>query len=226
MHPRIDQLLSLRDGLPVEAATREHVESCAACTASLRRLSERRNQLQSLPQFDPPDIDYTRIRDRAAAISQPAKGNDYRRGVLAAAAVVAAVIAGFAAMGRYSEQPTRARRPVVPAESMGVPGVPHAVPQDPGLAQLVERSRELDRLLQTMPPRPEVQRVSLAGTVDRLEQRVQWLDMQLSSVPEVSTDDALSRRMWRERVDLMDSLVAVRYAESLPRSAFPSEPPG
>jgi len=27
-------------------------------------------------------------------------------------------------------------------------------------------------------------------------------------------------------VNLMDSLVAVRYAESLPRSAFAGEPPG
>jgi hypothetical protein len=50
--------------------------------------------------------------------------------------------------------------------------------------------------------------------------------MQLSDDPELAIDNSLSRRMWRERVELMDSLVAVRYAESLPRSAFPAEPPG
>jgi hypothetical protein len=45
---------------------------------------------------------------------------------------------------------------------------------------------------------------------------VQWLDVQLSSVPEVASNDELAHQLWRERVDLMDSLVKVRYAESAP----------
>jgi len=217
MHPRIDQLLSLRDGEPVDAATREHAESCAACAASLHRLTQRRHELQNLPPFDAPEIDYSLIRARAAE-SAPAAMNGYQWTAVAAA-MAAAVIAGFMAVDRDHGAPSVQVRS--PAIASGVGESP-----EPALAQLVERSRELDQLLQNMPRRPEVQRVSLASTVDRLEQRVQWLDMQLSSAPDVAADEALSRRMWRERVNLMDSLVAVRYAESLPRSAFAGEPPG
>jgi hypothetical protein len=218
MHPRIDQLLSLRDGEPVDAATREHAESCAVCAASLHRLTQRRHELQNLPLFDAPEIDYSLIRARAAK-SAPAAANGGYQWSAVAAAIVAAVIAGFMAVGRDHDAPAaRVHNPVI------APAVEES--QEPALAQLVERSRELDHLLQNMPRRPEVQRVSLAGTVDRLEQRVQWLDMQLSSAPDVAADEALSRRMWRERVDLMDSLLAVRYAESLPRRAFAGEPPG
>jgi hypothetical protein len=228
MHARIDQLLSLRDGEPVDAKTREHAASCAVCTASLRRLSERRNQLHDLPQLDAPNIDFARIRDRATKPARSVASRGYRWDAMAAAAIVAAVIAGVAAVGRYGQhQASQAQLATVPIKATKVL---HPT-SEPNVAQLVERSRELDLMLQRMPRRPEVQRVSLAGTVDRIEQRVQWLDMQLSSIPDVAVDDAMSRRIWRERVDLMDSLVAVRYSESLPRSALPrsaysSEPPG
>ena len=223
MHPRIDQLLSLRDGEPVDAAAREHVENCAVCALSMRHLSQRQRSLQDLPQFDAPDIAYSRIRARAEVESRPVtvtprltvqnrRWASHHRHAVAAAVVVAAVIAGFMAIEgdrKLQALDSTPRSTVTAAAAVDVP-------QEPPVAQLVEQSRELDQLLQKLPPRPEVQRVSLAGTVDRIEQRVQWLDMQLSSVPETAADDSLSRRMWRERVDLMDSLVAMRYAESLP----------
>ena len=45
MHARIDHLLSLRDGEPVDAATAAHVEQCQHCSAELRKLRETRAQL-------------------------------------------------------------------------------------------------------------------------------------------------------------------------------------
>jgi hypothetical protein len=53
----------------------------------------------------------------------------------------------------------------------------------------------------------------MAATIDTIEQRVQWLDQQLSYGPVAGFDDSQTYRLWRERVDLMDSLVKVRYAE-------------
>jgi hypothetical protein len=38
--------------------------------------------------------------------------------------------------------------------------------------------------------------------------------VQLSYAPDTGLNDAQAYRLWRERVDLMDSLVKVRYAES------------
>ena len=56
-------------------------------------------------------------------------------------------------------------------------------------------------------------RVSMAVTIDTIQQRVQWLDQQLSYAPDMGLDEAQAYQLWRERVDLMDSLVKVRYAE-------------
>jgi hypothetical protein len=86
------------------------------------------------------------------------------------------------------------------------------------LDHLVAQSRELDELLSHLPARPAVERVAMAATIDTIEQRVQWLDQQLSYAPAAGLDDAQTYQLWRERVDLMDSLVKVRYAEGGPLS--------
>jgi len=50
-----------------------------------------------------------------------------------------------------------------------------------------------------------------------MEERIQWLDYQLSYAGP-TVDPAQVQRLWRERVELMDSLVQVRYAQA--RTAF------
>lgn len=83
----------------------------------------------------------------------------------------------------------------------------------PSLDQLVAQSRQLDDLLQELPERSRVERVAQAATLDRLEQRIEWLDYQLSYRPPAELSREQARQLWRERVDLMDSLVKVRYAQ-------------
>ena len=58
----------------------------------------------------------------------------------------------------------------------------------------------------------------MAATIDSIEQRVQWLDQQLSYAPEGGLNEAQTYQLWRERVDLMNSLVKVRYVEGGPMS--------
>ena len=53
----------------------------------------------------------------------------------------------------------------------------------------------------------------MAATIDSIEQRVQWLDRQLVVRPDAGLNEAQAYQLWRERVELMDSLVKVRYAE-------------
>jgi hypothetical protein len=81
------------------------------------------------------------------------------------------------------------------------------------VTDLVAQSRELDNVLRTLPDRPRVERVALAATVDTIELRIQWLDFQLSFAPDADLSQEQAQRLWRERVDLMDSLVKVRYAQ-------------
>lgn len=200
MHARIDELLSLRDGDPVAADIAAHVESCRACESQLVQLRQRQQQLQSLAAFDPPQSAWEGIGSRAQ--QQPAQQR--RRFAMTAAAVVSvlAIVIGFA---------TRDEAP--DAHVPGSAAQEHPVAAAP-LDQLLEQSRELDEMLQHLPQRPSVERVAMAGTIDTLEQRIQWLDVQLSYAPDTGLNDAQAYRLWRERVDLMDSLVKVRYAES------------
>jgi hypothetical protein len=99
--------------------------------------------------------------------------------------------------------------------------VQRAQPQDPAtdaveharVPELVARSQQLEDLLQRLPERPSIERVSTAAMIDTIEDRIQWLDFQLSDAPDSGLNEEQTRRLWRERVELMDSLVKVRYAE-------------
>lgn len=217
MHSRFDELLSHR-GEPLAAATRAHVECCAECSATQRQLLRRQQALRELPQFDAPAIGFATVQARAMS-APPLRANHDRWRI--AAAIVACVLIGLMAFDRSRQSsPTVVRFPA-PAESIKTPETANDATTSPLLpvTQLVAESRALDAVLRQLPPPRQVQRMSFAATVDRLEQRVQWIDVQLSSVPDALDDDArpdeLAHQLWRERVDLMDSLVKVRYATSL-----------
>lgn len=214
MHARIDELLSLRDGDPVAANIATHVENCPACALELARLQQTRQRLQSLAGFDPPALAWERIG--ASGQARPAQS---RRRVAMTAAAAVSLLAVVIGVATRDEAPSSADVPLAAREVTHEASMT-AAPLDPlplnhlPLNHLVEQSRELDAILQHLPQRPSVERVAMAGTIDTLEQRIQWLDMQLSYAPDAGLNDAQAYRLWRERVDLMDSLVKVRYAES------------
>jgi hypothetical protein len=197
MHARIDDLLSIRDALPVEAGTAAHVEQCPACAEELRKLSLAQTQLRSLPQLDPPAASWEEIQARLA---RPAPRSRYM------AASIAAVLA-LAVLSTITLVSLREDEPMVVDQSEFEP------PGPPPVAELVAQSRQLESLLHTLPERPSIERVSTTVTIGALEDRIQWLDFQLMHAAEDELNEEQSRRLWSERVALMDSLVKVRYAE-------------
>ena len=207
MHASIDHLLSLRDGQPVDAATAAHVEECARCSAELRKLREMRAKLQSLPQLDAPSS----FHEIQLAMARPAAAP--RRVVsarlVAALAFVTLTTIFFIAL-RDETAPPVARRGAEPVEQ---PTPPTDVIATARVPELVARSQQLEGLLQKLPERPRIERVSTAAMIDTIEQRIQWLDFQLSDAQDSGLNEEQTRRLWRERVELMDSLVKVRYAE-------------
>lgn len=210
MHARIDHLLSIRDGEPVDAGMAEHVEQCATCSAELQRLSSMRTQLQALPQVDAPAMAWEQIRQQAARLHAPRLSR--RVGVVAAAMLVMLSIAVVVAIRKSDESSERiAAAPAVAAPSQSEEGA--------HVEALMAQSQHLDYLLQKLPERPRIERVSTAATIDTIEQRIQWLDFQLTYAADSGLSDDESRQLWRERVELMDSLVKVRYAEA-GRSSF------
>jgi len=208
MHARIDQLLNLLDGTPVDAAVRVHVQQCTQCLAESARLGQTRAALQALPQLEPPGDAWEQIQARA---SQRTQRRAQRRAVLGLAAAVAVLAVGALAFvtGRESVMQPRSDA------NATISPVAAVAPNSADLDRLIARSQQLDAVLGQM-PRPQVERVSLAATVDSIEQRIQWLDYQLAYEPDADLSEHQAQRLWSERVALMDSLVKVRYAESTP----------
>ena len=206
MHESIDHLLRLRDGQPVDAATAAHVEQCQRCSAELRKLRETRAKLQSLPQLDAPSS----FQEIQRAIARPATA---RRTVVSARLVAAVAFVTlttifFVAL-RDETVPTVVERSAQPQD----PGTaPIDVVETARVPELVAQSQQLEGLLQKLPERPRIERVSTAAMIDTIEDRIQLLDFQLSDAGS-GLNEQQTRRLWRERVELMDSLVKVRYAE-------------
>ena len=207
MHASIDHLLSLRDGEPVDAATAAHVEQCQHCSAELRKLRETRAQLQSLPQLDAPTSFQEIQRAMARPVAAPRRVLSAR--LVAALAFVTLTTIFFVALRDETATPV-AQRQVQPVDDPAPSADPVETARVP---ELVAQSRHLEDLLQKLPERPRIERVSTAAMIDTIEERIQWLDFQLSDAPDSGLNDMQTRRLWRERVELMDSLVKVRYAE-------------
>ena len=205
MHPRIEHLLSLRDGEPVGADVREHVAQCRDCAAALADAVSVREQLQKLPAAPAAPGGWDAVRQKMSARTTAAS----RRVLVSRIAVAASVgvIAVALAWRAMDESTAPDAVAVLPAPL----DVEAALAED-RVAQLQSQSQALEEILSAFGEAPVVERAGAAVPIDTIEAQVQWVDHQLS------TGDALEARateqLWRERVDLMNSLVQLRYVEA------------
>jgi len=216
MHARREELLMLLDRAPVDQRVADHVQQCAQCAAEIATMARTRDALRALPPLQPPPQAWDRVR---AAMSEEPKQSRATRTrswavALASAAGVAAVAVAITSMVVRSNPPTGTNEagPRVAATLLEPDGLRTSARRD-DLAVLMQQSRELEAVLQALPARPHVERVSMAATLDTIEARIQWLDSQLTYAGE-ELDEAQAQRLWSERVELMDSLVKVRYAQT------------
>jgi hypothetical protein len=201
MHAPIAELLSLRDGEPVEAGVREHVESCAACTRALEDLKTARRRIRSLAPTRPRDDGWARIERQAFS---PAHAGRRRRWPLALAASIVIAAAG-GGLALYMENG---------ASSTAAP-VAKVAHQQPTIAQLQRRSSRLESMVNALSRRDAMMSAGAAGTIANLEDSIAAVDYRLNRGARVKMAPVRERRLWRQRVNLMQSLVTVRYAQSI-----------
>ena len=206
MHADIGQLLSLRDGEPVAADIRAHVQDCERCQTRLGELRERQDGLRALAELEPPSAAWAAIRARAGQREQGLRRN---RAVFIAGGLAASVLVLIGALVWFSMPPGA---PVTASTR----GAESAAPQARALEQLIARSNRLERQLASLDrdgSEARVMRVSTAATIVDLEDHIASIDARLDSRA-VRSDASAARELWQSRVDLMQSLLAVRAAHS------------
>jgi hypothetical protein len=199
----LDQLLGLRDGEPITSDVVTHVEQCAVCAHELTRLRNLQVALRAMPSLTPPAYDVSAIKNRATRKAHVRRWTGFATAASVSAITLLVVLSNLrhntAATPIVVDSPT----PAVPVES-----------PEPAIEPLVVRSEQLESLMRQLPRRPHVQRAGTATTINALQNQIQWVDYQLSLAGDVGMNEHQSVQLWQDRVELMDTLVKVRYAEA------------
>jgi hypothetical protein len=211
MHATVQELITLRDGELVSADVVQHVAACRECHAEFSRLLRLRERLRELPGFQPPAFDATALAARAARAE--------RRPALSRIAVpLVAASLGLIAFVTLTQSVFRnpATATATAQQQPGPTREPSAAVQ-----QLMARSQRLEAALQELPQRPAVEHVATSSAIDALQARIQLLDAQLAAMPAGGMNPEQSYALWNDRVQLLNSLVGVRYAEAT-RDSYPT----
>ena len=179
------------------SAHRERDESVYSRTEDLLKLRE-------LPELSPPPGVWERVLETERARSAARRFR--RRGAAVAAVIIAAAgLLAYVAMHDASMPPTLSLVALQPTRAPG---------EGTSYAPLVAESARLDRLLAELPaPRP-LMVGSTAGTIVGLEDRIEFIDAQLSYAAARGLAPPYREALWGERVELMNALVYVRFGQT------------
>ena len=234
MHPSTEDLLSVRDGEPVDASVRAVIAEDAANARDVERLRETRHALRGLPELAPPAGAWERIVAVERATRE--RSNTWLRrtagvGVAAAVAALAIVVIGTPSQHRGLE-PARGSQangasPTPAAEApSSIVGTTTLFDADrpfigarivpASYAQLVQESARLDRELRRFSRQRPMMSGETATTIAGLEDRIALIDEQLTYSNARGVPQPQRNALWGERVELMNALVHVRYAQAQP----------
>ncbi len=189
-HLSVEQLLATREpGLePGVKALRDHLQECPVCQAERDRLAQRVARLKALPALRPGRDHFGAIRLQAA---RERRARGLRRIAIGTVALAAAVTLAVA-LGKQ----------MAPAERTLV---------NPELAEIMGRSRQLERALAGFDQDRAVINGRAVGITSSLEDRLARLDRQIEVVDLMNAEGRQQAmiKLWRERVGLLDALVDV-----------------
>ena len=205
MHASLEQLMSLRDEEPEALEVQEHVRGCEECARVLNELAMVRDDLAHLADpLPPPDV-WGRI---TAATHERTTS---RRRWLPAAGVglVASVVGALLLVNPGLRMPVATDSPQTTVTGAG------ASTANPDIGQLQAQSQYLERAVLDLNGNAERMPVSAgtATTVAALEDRIALVDYEIGSASARGTGNPDLVLLWKQRVDLLQSLAAVRYAQ-------------
>jgi hypothetical protein len=183
------------------------------CALTAEEQTALQKGLSQLADTMPPRAVWHRIREQAEAEGLLQQTVMQRRstwyagfGVAAAALLAAVMLPGTI------QAPTEQNTNVSPVVMTDTPVKLTA------LQTLMVQSRQLESELRSLPDEPRVMRAGTVATISDLEDRIAAIDYQLND-PTLRMTPEDRELFWRERVRLMKSLLALRYAQAQ-RAAF------
>ena len=214
MRPTIKDLLKVRDGEPVDAVLSSEVTADPELQQEVRRLRDVQVGLRNLPDFAPPSDIWERIESAVKQpehVATPARSPWPRWGATLAAAASVAVVAvlwmspSVDLPGEITVQNPAAE---IPQSGLAANLV------TPRLVSLRDESRRLERVVAGFGEGPALVNVATAGSIADVQDRILWIDDRLSRAGLDGLSIAQLEALWRERVKLMNSLAALRYAQA------------
>ena len=211
-HLEMHELLAQRDG-EGSAYVRVHLESCENCRHELERLYKIRAELKALPGFTPPRDLWTKV---VADVRRRRKRRWWGAGTTGLAAAAAAALAGIILLRGEAPivQGPLVEGTVAPAEDAWV-----ADATTPDLGPVINRSRELESLLQTYSIQYRVYDAPTAIAVSALEDRIVILDGMLQESRQLGVDRRMLVNLWNERTATLETLVGIQLGEARPVDA-------
>ena len=211
MYPSTEDLLRIRDGEPVDARVRAAVDADPELAADVERLRRMQNALQALPAFEPPEGVWEQV---ALATRTPSVSRWHwpMRGAIAASFAVAAILW---VMGSPETPP-----PGPPVAEAPVASSVDALTRrfvSPAYLSLVQESARLERELNRIDYRPRLVNAATAATIAGLTDEIALIDARFMQPTALQPNQA--EALQRTRVELMNALLEVRYAQAQ-RSGF------
>jgi len=214
MYPSIENLLRIRDGEPIDADALAYVEADPSARAELRRLRDTQQALKNLPGFLPPAGVWERVIDTAETDAARRVRRSWQwplRGAIAASVAVLAI--QFSTRAPEAPGGLETGPATIVAES--VPNNPMTqIVGIPSYASLVAESARLDRALGSITYQPTVMRGSTVSAITTLEDQIAVVDDRLMYANRLKLSARQRWTLYQHRVDLMNALVYVRYAQA------------
>lgn len=206
MCPDTQDLLSLMaapaEGAPPSSELAAHARECAACAQTLRAFADQRAGLRALPEVPAPAPSPALLQAPRAAVAP--------RWALAAAVAVVGVIGMWLTLAPDAQTPV-AEMAQVPAVASPTGQTRNEQPKVSELQLLTIRSALLERQWQYLNRNaPRVRRVAHEANTAPLKSSLMYLDSRYEDLPESD--------YWRQRVQLLDTLVTLEQTERLVRN--------
>jgi hypothetical protein len=212
MRPTTKDLLRVRDGEPVDAVLSSEVTSDPELQQEVRRLRDVQVGLCNLPDLAPPLDIWERI-ESAATQSQQAKTParfPWPRWVATVGAAASVALVAVMLVNETTELPSET---TVGGNEIGQSNLAQNL-VTPRLASLRDESRRLERVVAGFGDAPALVNVATAGSIADVQDRILWIDDRLSRARLDGLSMVQLEALWRERVQLMSSLAALRYAQA------------